>query len=238
MQALCIALLAFNALLATAQQPAANSLVSSGRLTIPARLAKTVRADRVHPGDPVEFRTLEAVLVSQDLVMPENTLLRGRILSAGAKQQGRNSWLALVVERADWKQHSLPIHAFIASQITISSANGQHSSEPGSTGDTSSPVRANRQSSRVEARSAPEFTDLVKPPQDAMTTGLDEVSTRHPLLGNIGIVRDKDGTVYLFSSKANVKLPAGVMLMLANGPVASSESADAKAATAVSGSKQ
>jgi len=238
MRAIGIALLAFNALIATAQQPAASSFACSGKLTIPARLTRIVRADKARPGDPVEFRTLEAVLVSKDLVMPDNTLLRGRILSTGAKQEGRNSWLALLVERAEWKQHSLPLHAFITAQITISSANGEHSPESGSTGDTSSRVRANRQSARVEARAAPQFSDVVRAPQDATTTGQDQVTTHYPLLENIRIVRDKDGTTYLFSSKSNVKLPAGVMLILTNEPVESSESADTKAATAAAHSKQ
>jgi len=231
MRAISLVLLALNALIATAQQPAASNLVPSGKLSIPARLTRTVRADKVHPGGPVEFRTLEPVLVGKGLVMPENTLLQGRILSAGPKQEGRNSWLVLVVERAEWKQHSLQLRAFITAQITLPSDNDQ-SLEPGSTGNTSSNLRGNRQNVRWAAKDT--LSSMIKPTQDATAPGPDEVSTRHPLLENVGIMRDKDGTTYLFSSKANVKLPAGVLLMLTNEPVASSEAADAKAATAAS----
>jgi hypothetical protein len=125
MQKLCIALLIFTALLAPAQQPASSNPASSGKLTIPAQLTKTVRADKARAGDPVEFRTLEAVLVSKDVVMPAHTSLHGRVLGASPKQDDKNSWLALVVERAEWKQHSLPLHAFVVAQISISPTNNQ-----------------------------------------------------------------------------------------------------------------
>src|SRR5271167_1842289 len=174
MRAISLVLLAVNALIATAQQPAASSLVSSSKLSIPARLTRTVRADKAHPGGPVEFRTLEPVLVGKDLVMPENSLLRGRILSAGAKQEGKNSWLVLVVERAEWKQHSLPLHAFITAQIALSSANDQHSLEPASTGSTSSTLRASRQGARAAARDDPTLSNIIKAPQDATATGQEE----------------------------------------------------------------
>src|SRR5271166_4807560 len=211
MRKLYTALLTFTALLAPAQQTPVRNPESAGKMSIPAQLTRTVQADKAHPGDRVEFRTLEAVLAGRDLVIPANARLYGRVLSASPKQDDKNSWLAVVVERAEWKQHSLPLHAFITAQITISSANGEHSPESGSTGDTSSRVRANRQSARVEARAAPQFSDVVRAPQDATTTGQDQVTTHYPLLENIRIVRDKDGTTYLFSSKSNVKLPAGVM---------------------------
>src|SRR5208283_1361140 len=103
MQKLCIALLIFTASLAPAQQPAVVNPASSGKLSIPAQLTRTVRADKAHAGDPVEFRTLEAVLVGKDTEMPANSWLQGRILGASPKQEGKNSWLALVVERAEWK---------------------------------------------------------------------------------------------------------------------------------------
>ena len=231
MRAISLLLLALSALLATAQQPA-DSAFSPGKLSIPARLAKTVRADKVHPGGPVEFRTLEPVLVSNGLVMPENALLRGRILSAGPKQEGRNSWLSLVVERAEWKQHSLPLHAFITAQITLSSANSQNSSAPASAGNTSATLRGKRHNVRWEARYDPTLSGLIKAPQDATDTGQDQLSAHPPLLDNVSIVRSKDGTTYLVSPKGNVKLPAGALLMLQNEPVASSDAANAKAATA------
>src|SRR5664280_561024 len=226
MQKLCITLLIFTALPAPAQQPASSNPASSGKLTIPAQLTKTVRADKARAGDPVEFRTLEAVLVSKDVVMPANTSLHGRVVGASPKQDDKNSWLALVVERAEWKQHSLPLHAFVVAQISISPTNNQSAADPGLARGTPS------KQGQIGRHSIP--SGLTKSPQDATTPGQGELAPKYPTLGNVGILRDKDGTTYLLSSKSNVKLPAGVLLMLKNEPVGISETADAKTATSAS----
>jgi hypothetical protein len=226
MQRLCIALLVFTALLAPAQQPASSNPASSGKLSIPAQLTKTVRADKARAGDRVEFRTLEPVLVCQGLVMPANTLLHGRVLVASSKQDGKNSRLALVVERAEWKQHSLPLHAFVVAQISISPTNNQRAADPGLARDTPS------KQGQIGRHPIP--SKLTKLPQDATTPDQGELAPKYPTLENVGILRDKDGTVYLLSSKSNVKLPAGVLLMLKNEPVGISETADAKTVTSAS----
>jgi len=238
MRTICIVLLAFTALLASAQQPAAGDTAYSGKLSIPAQLTKTVRADKVHPGDPVKFRTLEAILVTNDVVMPANTSLQGRVLGASPKQDGKNSWLALVVERAEWRQHSLPLHAFVVAQITISPTNNK-SADPGIAESTpANPRRSSRQNAREAARTDPSLSTLIKSPQDATETGHDELPPKYPTLDNVGILRGQDGTTYLLSSKSNVKLPAGVLLMLKNEPLGSSETADAKGATSLSTAKR
>src|SRR5271165_3636716 len=188
MQQLCIAALIFTALLAPAQQPASSNPASSGKLSIPAQLSKTVRADKVHAGDPVEFRTLEAVLVSQGLVMPANTSLHGRVLSASPKQEGKNSWLVLVVERAEWKQHSLPLHAFVVAQIAISSTNNQRAADTGMQGNTpTNPRRTGRQSAGAAAKYDPSLSSIIKSPQDATQAGEDE-APKYPKLNNVGIL--------------------------------------------------
>jgi hypothetical protein len=237
MQKLCIALLIFAALLTPAQQPASSNPASSGKLSIPAQLTKTVRADKVRAGDPVKFRTLEAVLVSPGLVMPANTSLHGRVLVASPKQDGKNSWLALVVERAEWKQHSLPLHAFVVAQISISATNNQ----PAYTriqGNTTPPQHLGRRSAGGGVTSDPSFSSIIKSPGDATETGQNESVPKYPALDNVDILRDKDGTTYLLSSKTNVKLPAGVLLMLKNEPVETSQPADAKVATSASSTGQ
>ena len=225
MQTFRIVVLTFTALLASAQQPAAGNSAFSGKLSIPAQLTKTVSADKAHPGDPVKLKTLEAVLVTNAVVMPANTSLYGRVLGASPKQDGKNSWLALLVERAEWKQHSLPLHAFVVAQITISPTNNQ-SADPGIAGNTpSNSRRAARQNPAAAARSDPSLSTLIKSPQDATQTGGADLAPSYPMLENVGILRDKDGTTYLLSSKSNVKLPAGVLLMLKNEPIGSSEAA-------------
>jgi len=231
---LSIALLLFTALPASAQQPAASSPPLSGKISIPAQLLKTVRADKAHPGDPVQFRTLEAMLVGKDLVMPANASLHGRVLSAGPKQDDKNSWLAIVVERAEWKDRSLPLHAFISAQIALTGARNQRAAEPGTNNDVSLNRRAARQAGRTSAMSDPSLSGLIRTPQDASDAAHDEVEAKPPSLDGVGIQRDKDGTTYLLSSKSNVKLPAGVILMLSNQPVTNSETTQDRKASASS----
>jgi hypothetical protein len=217
MRVVSIVLLAVVPFLTSAQQPAAGNLASSDKLSIPARLSKTVRADKAHPGDPVEFRTVEAVLVGQGLVMPADTVLHGRVLSASPKQEGKNSFLAFVVESATWKQNSLPLHAFIFAQIAT---------PPPRAGDlggmTASP---DRQSVRVLTRVPdPNRSYVARAQQDAMTTSRDPLgANQSSALKDVSLLRDKDGITYLVSPKSNVKLPSGLMLMLKNEPAGSSE---------------
>src|SRR5271166_5653493 len=162
MRKLYIALLTFIGLLAPAQQPPAQNSESAGKMSIPAQLTRTVQADKAHPGDRVEFRTLEAVLAGKDLVIPANARLYGRVLSASPKQDDKNSWLAVVVERAEWKQHSLPLHAFISAQIVISQSNNQVAEKT-----TYSPQnpRTMRQSARATLATDPTLSSLIKAPR-------------------------------------------------------------------------
>ncbi len=238
MRKLYTALLTFTALLAPAQQPPVRNPESAGTMSIPAQLTRTVQADKAHPGDIVEFRTLEAVLAGKDLVIPANARLYGRVLSAAPRQENKNSWLAVVVERAEWKQGSLPLHAFIAAQIAISTTNNQRSAAPGTAENTTSNLRrAPRQNARVMAESDPSLSTLIKSPQDATETPQDQAGPKHPMLENVGLFRDNKGTTYLLSSKANVKLPAGVLLMLKNEPDGSSETTEGKTASSASGNE-
>ncbi|HME31820.1 MAG TPA: hypothetical protein VKG65_03625 [Terriglobales bacterium] len=234
MRKLYIALLTFIALLAPAQQPPAQSPEPAGKMSIPAQLTRTVQADKAHPGDRVEFRTLEAVLAGKDLVIPANARLYGRVLSASPKQDDKNSWLAVVVERAEWKQHSLPLHAFISAQIVISQSNDQRAAEAEKTTYSPQNPRTRRQSARATLATDPTLSSIIKAPLDANETSQAELGTRYPVLDNVGIFRDKNGTTYLLSAKSSVKLPAGVLLMLRNEPGESSETAEGRPASGTS----
>jgi len=231
MRTVCSALLIFNALLVSAQQPTAPNSNSSGKLSIPAQLAHTVRADKVHPGDPVEFQTISAVLVGQGLVMPADAHLYGRVLSAGPKQENKNSYLAVVVERAEWKEHSLPLHAFIAAQITVKPKSLTTANADVPPDQPSSIRRTARMSGRVAAGNDPSLSGMVRSPQDATDTPAPQSADKYPMLEDVGIFRDKNGTTYLLSAKSNVKLPAGVLLMLQNEPGESADATSAKPAT-------
>ncbi len=223
----CIPLLVLAALLAQAQQDPAVSK-PAGNLSIPAELTKTVRADKAHRGDPVEFTTLEAVLIAPQLVMPPQSKLFGRVVGAAPRQGDKPSWLVLLVERAEWKQHSVPLHAFISSQITlVQKPNPNASTSAGDIPDNSNSRRAARMSGRVAAQSDNSLSTLTKPPTDASTQ--DEFRVKPPTLTDLRIVRDKDGTSYLFSSKSDVKLPGGTLFMLQNSPAANAPDQSAAA---------
>jgi hypothetical protein len=236
MRTFCGALLIVHALLVPAQQPDVPRSNLSGKLSIPAQLAHTVRADKVHPGDPVEFKTISAVLIGKGLVMPADAHLYGRVLSVGQKQDNKNSYLAVVVERAEWREHSLPLRAFISAQITMKPAN-LTTTNADAPPDQPSPRRAGRMSARAAAGNDPSIPGLIKAPQDATDTPAAQSVSKYPMLEDVGIFRDKNGTTYLLSAKSNVKLPAGVLLMLQNEPGESAGTTSAKPATSTTASQ-
>jgi hypothetical protein len=210
-----IPILMMAAVLGQAQQdkPRAQAV---GQLSIPAELTTTVRAGSAHRGDPVQFRTLEPVLIANGLVMPANAKLLGRVVGASPQQGDKPSWLVLLVERAEWKQQSVPLHAFIASQIAISNALGKYSQSADAMTNTSNSRRDGRQSARAAVHDGIDSSPSTKMPQDARTAGGQDPVAKSSPLTDLRIVRDKDGTAYLFSSKSNVKLPSGTLFLLQN----------------------
>lgn len=239
MQRLCIALLVLTALRAPAQQTVSSNPPSSGKLSIPAQLSKTIRADKAHAGDPVELKTLEAVLVSNGLVMPANTSLHGRVLDARPRQDGKNSWLVVVVERAQWKEHSLPLHAFISAQIAISRQNNQPADAGIPSNTQPSYPRSRSQSGRAASLTDPNLASQtvagrIRSQRDATEAAPEPMRRSYPALRDVGILRDKNGTTYLLSAKSNVKLPAGIMLMLRDEPVEKVAAAESAVASSVS----
>ena len=203
------------AALAQAQQDASSQRALGG-VSIPAELTTTVRAENAHRGDAVEFRTLEPVLITNGVVMPANAKLMGRIVGAAPRQGNKPSWLVLLVERAEWKKQSIPLHAFIAGKITISRVSQENSPPAGTTSSTTSPRRAARESVRAAAQDGLDMSPSTRMPQDAMGGSPPDLSTKAPPLKELRIVRDRDGIAYLFSSKSNVKLPSGTLLVLQN----------------------
>jgi hypothetical protein len=223
----CISLLMMGALLVQAQP---DSLVTkpAGDLSIPAELTKTVRADKAQRGDLVEFTTLEAVLLGHQLVMPPKSKLFGRVVGAAPRQGDKPSWLVLLVERAEWKQHSVPLHAFISSQITLAPAPNRNGSTGGTADNAGDLRRMGRVSARAAAQSDTDLTSVTKPPQDATVQSQGDAPVKAAPLKDLRIVRDKDGTAYLFSARSDVKLPGGTMFMLQNHSLAATDpSADA-----------
>ena len=185
-----------------------------GGVSIPAELTSTIRAERVHRGDPVEFRTLEPVLISKGLVMPANTKLTGRVVGAAPLENGKPSWLVLLVEHGEWKNQSVPLHAFIAAQITVSQlpAQSQAAADAGTT--PRDPRRAGRESGRVAALNGVDVSSNTHLPEDSRSAQSNG-PTAVPLK-DLRIVRDANGRTYLVSEHANLKLPGGTLFRLQN----------------------
>ncbi len=210
----CLAFLMLVASLVEAQPEA--PLTQTGReVSIPAELTTTVRAERAHRGDPVEFRTLEPVLIN-GLVMPANAKLLGRIVGAAPQQDTKPSWLVLLVERAVWKAQNIPLHAFISGQITISGVSQQAAQSTGTTPTGTNPRRGGRESARAAAQSGIDISRSTKLPQDSSEVLPYDLGSKSLPIKDLRIVRDKDGIAYLFSSKSNVKLPSGTLFVLQN----------------------
>ena len=136
-------------------------------VSIPAELTFTIRAERVHRGDPVEFRTLEPVLISKGLVMPAHTKLTGRVVGAAPLEDGKPSWLVLLVEHGEWKNQSVPLHAFIAAQITVSQLPVQSQAATDRGTVPRDPRRAAHESGRVAALHEVDVSSNTSLPEDS-----------------------------------------------------------------------
>lgn len=211
----CIPALMLAAVVVQAQRDNSSSRTAA-ELSIPAELTTTVRAESAHRGDPIQFRTLEPVLIANGLVLPANAKLIGRIVGAAPRQGDKPSWVVLLVERAEWKQQSIPLHAFIARQIAISRVPLQNSGSTDGTSPGSNPRRAGRESARAAAEAGIDISSSTKLPQDAREVSQPGPDAKALPLKDVRIVRDKNGIAYLFSSRSNVKLPSGSFFMLQN----------------------
>jgi len=189
-----------------------------GEVSIPAELKTTVKAENAHRGDPVEFRTLEPQLIANGVVMPANAKLTGRIVGAAPQQGDKPSWLVLLVERAEWKQVSIPLHAFIARQIAISNASQLNAQNTDAMTNPSNSRRPGRESARAAVHDGIDTSSSNRMPQDAKEVSPQGPSIHTPPIKDLRIVRDKDGIAYLFSANANVKLPSGTLFVLQNQP--------------------
>jgi hypothetical protein len=210
----CIAVVLLALGLMQGQQSADNSRRYSG-VSIPAELKTTIRADKVHRGDPVEFRSLEAVLLGNGVVMPANSKLTGRIVGAAPRLEDKPSWLVLLVERGEWKQQTVPLHAFITAQMRINHTGPSSSQNSADAPASISPRRAGRISGRAAVENGND-SSIVPPPQDSKEETSSPAVNAPILPKDLRIVRDSDGIVYLFSAESNVNLPRGALLVLVN----------------------
>jgi hypothetical protein len=201
-------------------------------LSIPARLSKTIDTKKCKAGDVVEMKTLEPVLITNGVVMPENTKLHGKIVGAASRQNEKPSWVLLVVQRAEWKEHSIPLHAFVAAQITIKAqVPGQNDNTFQGAIDMAD-IERRRRGTRTQTDPASDSAkSLGRPPRDATVERNDGLELSYHGVNDLLLMKDNNGRVFLVSQKAHLKLPSGTMLMLHNRPTAAAtQAASPKAA--------
>ncbi len=178
---------------------------------IPAELNKSIKAEKAKPGDRLEFRIAEPILAGKGMVIPKDAKLYGSVLRAVAAEDGRDSRLSIVMERAEWKGHVLALRAFI----------------------TGWGRRQRRQKTGLDCmpqQSAPSFRSRKSPlpmsssPDSSLDPCGDynmdqEDPTAHAmdlLIASIQLYKNNiDGHTVLVSKK-NIHLPAGMLLMFSN----------------------
>ena len=186
-------------------------------MTIPAQLSKTIRTDKTHVGDKVEFKTVEPVLIGKGVIMPIDTKLHGRVLGAASRQADKPSWLVVLVDNAEWKNHSLPLHAFIVSLIN-------RNDQPSASSDPALPrLIRNRHRGDPGPLYDPNGPNspsaLARPPHDTSTVGQDNLVVIDRQLEDVKVFRAQNGLIFLLSKKENLKLSGGLFFMLEQQPV-------------------
>jgi len=215
---LFLPLLAAVAVSLAAQQPAIPATIVPGNLSIPAELDTTLRADKAHVGDVVKFKTIEAVLVAKGVIMPANTKLYGRVLGASPRQEQKPSWISVVIDRAEWKQHSLALRAFISGQV-FPSANtfSQRPEEEAPNPVPGTPTSIPTSNSKKYNLSDPRGAIAMAHANESANWG-HETSMPRATLEGVKLARQKSGITLLFSEKHNLKLSSGIVFMLQNMP--------------------
>jgi hypothetical protein len=131
--------------------------------------------------------------------------------------------MVILAERVEWKEHSLLLHAFVSSQIAIQAAK-----EVVNAADSSPPSDLNHRSQRDGNtrgyRSVSDVADMVDPRHKADWSkhhGDSPSQDVAPALLDVRIFHDKNGNAFLITQGRNLKLPAGLRLMLLNQAAAS-----------------
>ena len=189
-------------------------------LQIPAVLNKTIRTEKVRPGDEVRLDLAEAILVGHGLVMPEGTHLYGHILESEPVTASSGSRLSIKVERAEWRHKQMPLHAFI-------SGLGVRKMNLGSTDpqcDASSMMSERAQQRVPTSPSQP----------DCSSRGVDQsVLMRDYNLQKLQLRTRPDGSTTLISKEKNIQLPGGTLIMLHNVPASKEDGEQSEASLKV-----
>ncbi len=179
---------------------------------LPVEVLKTIKADKVEPGDAVEFRMLEPVLARDGIVIPEKAKLYGKVVLATGAYNGQYSYLALLVDRAEWDGRTLPLNAFVVGwedrhAMPDAGANCAAAMEPQESARSYPTTAAQSQAAGFDHC---ERASTASERQDSQSWSQKMVSR------DIEIDRDANSGSTILISRKNIRLPAGMYLVLQN----------------------
>ena len=84
--------------------------------TFPVELRRTIHTKSAKLGDPVEFRTIEAVLIGSGIVVPSNALLVGEVEDVKPRAPSSSeSSVSIRVHTLRWDNNEIPLNAVVSS---------------------------------------------------------------------------------------------------------------------------
>jgi hypothetical protein len=99
--------------------------------TFPVELRHTIHGNSAKVGDPVEFRTIQPVLIGNGVVIPANTLLSGAVEEVQTRSSGpAESFLSIRVHTLRWENNEIPLNAVVSS-VYYARASYLHESQVG-----------------------------------------------------------------------------------------------------------
>jgi hypothetical protein len=170
------------------------------RLVIRAELVNGVNAAKAKPGDRVEMRALADEKDGDRVLIEKDAKLTGHVIAATGHNKASESRLELVIEGAQWKRHSIPLHAFVIAQGQVNKTQTTPCNERSPARDTTS--EANTPGFLLCA----EKGDTISRKQSSPV--LKDVEIRY--------VRGRSGPTVLVSKKTNVVLPSGLVVLIRN----------------------
>lgn len=213
MRPLCLTLVLFVSSVPVLAQQENSHELAEGNFYIPVELKKSLRAEKLHAGQEVQFEALEGVLIAPGVVLPDGAKLYGHILDSEPLEHDAPSRISVVVEKAVWKSKVFPLHAFMFGWGKRRVVQSQGS---GDCGFGISPRPAELGSSGNDRAShpgegAPNPLDCAHPSQDR------DVALEHANdLRGILLYHRPDGSTGFLSTTKNVHLSGGTLIMLRN----------------------
>lgn len=187
----------------------------AGDLYIPAVLNKSVHSERAHIGDEVRFDVLESILAGHGVVIPTGTHLYGHIVDSEPLKPSSESRLAIEVDRAEWRNAELPLHAFVSGLGTTTEI-VESGRNPKCDSVDATPNQARGSGPAGHFKGFPSGFDEE---ESCLFNEGRRTVIQHPGVHLKGIqleLHDADGSTAFVSQKKNVHLPGGLLLMLHN----------------------